>query len=55
MNSSNNLESLRGVTGFASSSILSLLAKKIQYAPDLEIPIQYKILGNEISASAKNT
>ena len=55
VNSSNNLESLRGVTGFASSSILSLLAKKIQYAPDLEIPIQYKILGNEISASAKNT
>ena len=55
VNSSNNLESLRGVTGFASSSILSLLAKKIQYAPDLEIPIQYKILGNEIPASAKNT
>ena len=54
VNSSNNLESLRGVTGFASSSILSLLAKKIQYAPDLEIPIQYKILGNEISASSKN-
>ena len=55
VNSSNNLESLRGVTGFASSSILSLLAKKIQYAPDLEIPIQYKILGNEIPASSKNT
>lgn len=54
VNSSNNLESLRGVTGFASSSILSLLAKKIQYAPDLEIPVQNKILGNEISASAKN-
>jgi Concanavalin A-like lectin/glucanases superfamily len=54
INSSNNLESLRGVSGFESTGFLSLLAKKIQYAPDLEIPIQYKILGNEISASAKN-
>lgn len=54
VNSSNNLESLRGVTGFGASSMLSLLAKKIQYAPDLEIPVEYKILGNEISASSKN-
>ena len=54
VNSSNNLESLRGVTGFGASSFLSLLAKKIQYAPDLEIPVEYKILGNEISASSKN-
>lgn len=55
VNSSNNLESLRGVTGFGASSFLSLLAKKIQYAPDLEIPVEYKILGNEISASSKNS
>lgn len=54
VNSSNNLQSLRGVSGFGSDAFLSLLAKKIQYAPDLEIPVQYKILGNEISASAKN-
>ena len=55
VNSSNNLESLRGVTGFGASSMLSLLAKKIQYAPDLEIPVEYKILGNEIAASSKNS
>lgn len=49
----NDLEQLRG-SGTFDSEILSILARKIQYAPDLEIPVQYKILGNEIASADKN-